>query len=103
DHIYAIFILVLGQLLTFRRVVPGSVGDPDIILHYLNFGINVTGALLIAGLELVNKWDIHPANKSDLATLALPRRNHTDQKRAFVLFEDQRGDIRQSNVGIDDG
>src|SRR5262249_42318595 len=95
DHIGALLVLRIGQLTTFSGIVPGGVRDPYIIVQYPDAWIDVTRALFITNLEPAYQRNVHSPNKTDYVCLAGGGRDHSDQERSFMLFEQQARDVRR--------
>src|SRR5262249_39078570 len=95
DHVRALLVLGVGQFASLARIVPSRVGDADVIAQDPDGRIYVTRAFLVAGLEPVNQWDVHPADEADGAGFRGVSRDHPDQERSFVLLEHEAGDVRR--------
>src|SRR5437868_9542151 len=51
----------------------------------------------------MNQTDVHATEKSDRACARRLRRDYADEIRALMFFEDQRRNVRQVDLAVDDG
>ena len=83
------------QLFALARIVPGGVGDADVVLDDPDIRIDGVGAFLVTGLELVDERNVHTADKAENVRFRFLRGDHSHEVGAFVLLENQRGDVRE--------
>ena len=79
DHVGAFADLCQRDFFALAGIVPGGVGDTNIVWDYANVGIDGARAFLVATLEPVNQPNVHPAEKADRARLAGLRSQHAHQ------------------------
>src|SRR6266513_417386 len=63
NHIGAFTDLRQGNLLSFSRVVPGTVCHTNIVLNHTNVRLYRASTFFIAGLETMNQTNIHASEK----------------------------------------
>src|SRR5207248_9951233 len=65
DYIGALADLRESDLFPFARIVPGGIGDADIVLNHLDVWVRSFCALLESTFETVNQANIHAADETD--------------------------------------
>src|SRR5436309_2135845 len=95
DNVRALAYLREREFLALARIVPGSVRHADVVDDDACVGVDRLRALLVADGEAVYESDVHAADEAERAGLRLARSDDADEVRAFVLLEDERGDVRQ--------
>src|SRR6267142_4443112 len=101
NHVGAFANLSQRKLLALSWIVPGAVGNANVILDDADVGIDGFGSFFVAFLETVNQANIHAPEKADSPRFGGFRRQHPDKIGAFVLLEHQRGNIRHLAYTID--
>src|SRR3984893_5214188 len=79
DHVSAFADLSQRKLLALSRIVPGAVGNANVILVYADVGIDGFGSFFVAFLETVNQANIHAPEKADSPCFGGFRRKHPDK------------------------
>src|SRR2546423_584936 len=103
DNVRAFAYLREREFLALARIVPGRVRHADVVDDDTGVRINRLRPLLVADGEAVYESDVHAADEAERARLRLARCDHADEVRAFVLLEDERGDVRQVARAVNDG
>src|SRR5205807_2473802 len=93
DHISAFADLRQRDLFPFARIVPGSIGDADIVLNHLDVWVRSFCALLESTFETVNQANVHAADETDRIRLGSHSGDQSNEIRAFMLFENQRSNV----------
>jgi hypothetical protein len=102
DHVGALIDLVLGELATANRVVPGSARGAGHVLEHFRLGVGRARALLVAAFELADQRNVHAADEADLAGLGGHAGQNADEVGAFFFLVDDRADVRLVDDGVDD-
>src|SRR6185369_4684968 len=93
DHVRPFADLRECKLLAFAGIVPGAVSDAHVVVDHLDVRVNRLRAFLVTFRETMDEADVHAAEKTDRAGLRSLGREYADEIRAFLLFEDERGDV----------
>src|SRR5882724_1684274 len=67
NHVSAFVNLGQGDLFSLTGIVPGRVGDADVVLNHLDVWVSCFRPLLVSAFESMNQADVHAADEAELA------------------------------------
>src|SRR5437588_2102502 len=100
DDISAFADLCQRDLFAFAGIVPGSIGDADVVLNHLDVWVCGLRALLESTLEAMNQPDVHAADKTNRVCLGSHSGDQSDEIRAFMFFENERSNVRFWSLAV---
>src|SRR2546423_7311578 len=87
NHLDALIVLAERQLLALAGILERVRGDAGVLRDDLAMRTHLFHTGAIAGLELVDQWDIHSAHESNFLRVPDQRRQRANEVRSFLFAE----------------